>query len=97
MLAYVFWHSPAAGADLRIYEQRLIGFHKALSQHAPEGFRTSFVFRTQAAPWINSGGPAYEDWYVVESFAALGAINEAAVSGPRKNPHDQVASLAANG
>ena len=97
MLSYTFWHSPASDTDPRIYEQRLISFHKSLAQHAPDGFRSSLIFRTQNAPWIASGSPAYEDWYLVESFAALGAINDAAISGPRKDPHDRIASLAASG
>jgi hypothetical protein len=97
MLAYVFWHSPSPAADLRIYQQRLISFHKALSQHSPDGFRASHVFRTESAPWIAGGKTAYEDWYLVESFAAIGALNDAAVSGARKAPHDLIASLAASG
>jgi hypothetical protein len=40
---------------------------------------------------------AYEDWYFVEDFAALGTLNEAATSGPRKAPHDAVASLPLGG
>jgi hypothetical protein len=97
MLSYTFFHSPAPTADLRLYEQRLITFHKSLSTHPPTGFRSSYIFRTEGAPWIANASPAYEDWYLVEYFAALGAINDAAVSGPRKQPHDQIASLAAAG
>ena len=52
---------------------------------------------TTASPWIASGAVAYEDWYVIDNSAALDAINDAAISGPRKNPHDQLASLAASG
>src|SRR5436190_17066242 len=97
MLAYVFWHTPAPSADRERYERLLIDFHKTLGAHAPPGFKASFVFRTQNAPWIGNGGPAYEDWYIIEDSAALDAINDAAISGPRKAPHDLVASLAAAG
>src|SRR3954466_6068170 len=97
MLAYVFWHTPAPSADLERYERLLIDFHKTLSAHAPGGFRTSLVFRIANAPWIGAGGNAYEDWYVIDNSAALDAINDAAVSGPRKAPHDLVASFAASG
>jgi len=97
MLAYVFWHIPAPSADRSQYQRLLIDFHKTLAAHAPAGFRTSFAFRTQNAPWIGNGAAAYEDWYVIDNSAALDAINNAAISGPRKAPHDLVASLAASG
>jgi hypothetical protein len=97
MLAYVFWHVPAPGVDREDYERLLAGFHRTLAAHAPDGFCSSLVFRIENAPWIGSGGAAYEDWYILESSAALDALNDAAVSGPRKAPHDLVASFAASG
>ena len=97
MLAYVFWHVPAAKVDRGNYERLLIDFHTTLAAHAPAGFDRSFVFRIENAPWIGLGGAAYEDWYVLENSAALDALNDAAVSGPRKAPHDLVASFAAGG
>src|SRR4051812_28418380 len=97
MLAYVFWHIPGFGASRDEYERLLIGFHEALAAHAPEGFRTSFAYRVENAPWIGAGAAAYEDWYIVENSAALDGLNDAAVSGPRKAPHDLVASFAASG
>jgi hypothetical protein len=97
MHAYVFWHSPAVGTDPQLYEQRLIDFHKTFAAHAPPGFHSSLIFRIENAPWINSGLASYEDWYLLENSAALDAINDAAISGPRKEPHDGIASLAASG
>jgi hypothetical protein len=97
MLAYVFWHLPAPGADIERYERLLIDFHKVLKANAPVGFIASLIFRIQNAPWIGSGGPAYEDWYIVENSASLDPLNDAAVSGARKAPHDLVAALAASG
>ena len=97
MLAYVFWHIPAPTADRDDYERLLIDFHKTLAAHAPPGFGSSLVFRTQNSPWIGNGAPAYEDWYLVDNSTALDAINDAAISGPRKAPHDLVAALATSG
>jgi len=39
----------------------------------------------------------YLDWYVVDDFAALGALNHGAVTGARQSPHDAVAHLALTG
>jgi hypothetical protein len=97
MLAYVFWHTPAPAADRGDYERLLIDFHKTLAAHAPPGFRSSLVFRTQNSPWIGNGAPAYEDWYLLDNSSALDAISDAAISGPRKAPHDLIASMAASG
>ena len=95
MLAYVFWHRP--GGNAGPYEERLAAFHAALAAHPPEGFRGSAALRVQEAPWLPGDGPAYEDWYGVEDWTALGRLNEAAVSGPRGVPHDAIAARAAAG
>lgn len=94
MLAYVFWHR-AATADG--YEERLTAFHRALAAHPPDGFLGSRAFRLDAAPWLAGDGPPYEDWYLVDSWAALGALNAGAVSVGRAVAHDAVARLAAQG
>jgi hypothetical protein len=95
VLAYVFWHRPATPADG--YEALLVAFHAALRDHPPVGFRASCSFRLDAAPWLPGEGTPYEDWYLVASWAALGTLNLAAVSGPRTAPHDAVARLAREG
>jgi hypothetical protein len=95
VLAYVFWHRPADGAEA--YEERLAAFHAVLAAHPPAGFRGSAALRVQAAPWLPGDGPAYEDWYGVDDWTALGRLNEAAVSGPRLQPHDAVAFQAGAG
>ena len=96
MLAYVFWHR-SGGDEVAAYEARLTAFHAALGEHPPPGFLGSAALRVQEAPWLPGDGPAYEDWYAVEGWAALGALNEAAVRGARAQPHDAVAARAREG
>jgi hypothetical protein len=96
VLAYVFWHRPAPEtADG--YEARLVAFHDALRAHPPAGFRSSHAFRLDTAPWLPGDGAPYEDWYLVDSWAALGELNAAAVSGARSAAHDAVARQARTG
>jgi hypothetical protein len=95
VLAYVFWHRPAHDADA--YEERLAAFHAALAANPPAGFRGSAALHVREAPWLPGDGPAYEDWYGVEDWSALGRLNEAAVSGARAEPHDAVAQRAGAG
>ncbi len=96
MLAYVFWHWPRTGADQDLYESRLMAFHDMLSAHPSPGFRGSAVYAVDGAPWTGTP-PAYEDWYLIDDFTALGALNEAAVTGERQGPHDEAAALAEGG
>jgi hypothetical protein len=96
MLAYVFWHWAETANAAGRYEELLRAFHRALVAHPPEGFRGSAVLRVEGAEWVPQGR-GYEDWYLVEDFAALGALNEAAISGARQAPHDEVAQLARGG
>ena len=96
MLAYVFWHRPAPGTDAALYERALAEFHEALAAAPPSGFHRSWAFRLASIPWLGDA-TGYEDWYLVDDFAALGALNEAAVSASLKAPHDAVAGLAAEG
>lgn len=95
MLAYVFWHWPLPGADH--YTQRLVEFHNRLSTFPPERFLGSTSAHIAGAPWVPGSVPAFEDWYFVEDFAALGLLNEAAVSGARQPHHDEAARLAEGG
>ena len=97
MLAYVFWHRPAGGAETAAYEARLGSFHASLAAHSPPGFHGSAALRVREAPWLPGAGTAYEDWYAVEDWAALGRLNEAAVRGARAEPHDAVAARAGAG
>jgi hypothetical protein len=97
MLAYVFWHWPADGAATDDYERLQQQFHRSLHEAAIDGFHGSTAFRIDGqAPWLG-GQPAYADWYLLESSAGLDALNEAAVAGLRKGPHDLLARAMAAG
>jgi hypothetical protein len=97
MLAYVFWHWPTPETDRETYENHLRAFHRALAAGNPDGFLRSAVFRLRGVPWLETDADAYEDWYLVESSAALDVINDAAVTAARKDPHDRAARHAAGG
>jgi hypothetical protein len=96
-LAYVFWHRPAAGQDRAEYEGRLAAFHAALAADPPPGFGGSCVVPLGEAPWLDGGGPAYEDWYLVPDWEALGVLNVHAVTGSRAVSHDAAAARAGAG
>jgi hypothetical protein len=96
VLAYVFWHIRAAEVDVAGYEARLTAFHEALRADAPFGLALTATVALGAVPWLG-GAAGYEDWYLVEDFAALGVLNSAAVSGTRQAPHDEAAAAARAG
>lgn len=88
MLAYVFWHQPKAGVDRGAYEAAQRGFHERIG--VPSG-----CFRIDRLPFAGDGG--YEDWYLVEDWAGLGLLDDAAIGGARRGDHDRAAGLAAAG
>jgi hypothetical protein len=73
------------------YERRLVEFHRAI-QGTVIG---SGAFRLDRLPFTGAAG--HEDWYLVESWAALDELNDAAVSGERAQPHDAVARRSRDG
>jgi hypothetical protein len=100
VLAYLFWHRPRPGVATEDYEQALAAFHRSLSRTPPVGMLASAALRLPAVPWLpkaaaDGGAPGvtggYEDWYLVEDFAALGVINAAAVGRGHRTSHDHVA------
>lgn len=97
MLAYAFWHWKQSAVPAAEYEARQVGFQAALAQFPPDGFFSATTVRLEGAPWAAQGRTAYQDWYVVRDMAALAPLNEAAVSGPRLEPHNAVARLAEDG
>ncbi|MGA2663580.1 MAG: hypothetical protein ABSF83_01370 [Nitrososphaerales archaeon] len=93
LFAYVFWHWPRPEIPADVYEAKLASFLRTLrSSSRPSGLVDVLSFRVAGPlPWGPQHGSLYEDWYVAESFAALGALNDAAVSGEARGPHDSVA------
>jgi hypothetical protein len=90
MLAYLLWHRPGEGVERAVYERALEGFHRSLAHAPPAGFRGSAVYRAGDLPWLPQAAE-YEDWYLVDDFAALGVLNEAAVAHGHRTAHDDVA------
>ena len=77
MLAYVFWHRPAAGVQQTAYEQALTRFQRSLARRPPAAYAGGACLRADTLPWLAGEGQGYEDWYLVEDFAALGVLNAA--------------------
>lgn len=95
-LAYAFWHAPL-GTPGSGYERALAGFHTSLADDPPKGFQSSWTWSLPSPAWFQHAPRCYLDWYLVEDFSALAALNEAAVSGSRQGPHDRAAGLAGYG
>jgi hypothetical protein len=97
-LAYLFWHWPRAEAPRDAYERDLADFQAALRAARPRGFLDSTTFRV-AAPPFGSRRDGYEDWYLVDDFAALGVLETAAVAdaGGVGERHERAARAAETG
>jgi hypothetical protein len=100
VLAYIAWHRPAREVDSSAYEQAIARFHGSLAHSPPSGFVGSAAFRAAELPWLRARGissePAggYEDWYLLDSWSAIGVLEEAAVAHGHLTAHDAVASRA---
>ena len=100
MLAYVFWHWPDPSVDRARYAEALVAFHRALAWRLPAGMRASRVYEIEGAPWVPVPR-AFEDWYLVDDFTALGVLNDAAVLRgieglalvPREEPQEEPEEL----
>jgi hypothetical protein len=91
MLAYIFWHVPFAGISPGEYEAASLGFQRDLAAAPPPGFASCATYQISEVPWLD-GRRGYEDWYFIESSAALDALNEAAVAPRRRDVHAAIAS-----
>jgi hypothetical protein len=91
MLAYVFWHRPAEGTSVEGYERDQDRLHRSLAARPPEGFRGSACFRAPALRWLTGAPDAYEDWYLVDDWAALGVLRQAVVAVGHHSAHDAAA------
>ena len=95
MLAYVFWHRPAAAVHAEDYERALVRFHHSLAENPPAGFASSVTLRAAELPWLKAAGGetavGYEDWYLVENWTAVGVLETGAVSRGHAGAHDSAA------
>jgi hypothetical protein len=89
VLAYVFWHRPRANVEVRRYEEALANFHDSLAN-------PSAAFRLERLPF-GDGDPGYEDWYLVDDWAALGELNARAVDAQHRAGHDAAAGMSGHG
>ena len=96
MLAYAFWHVPRAEAVAQAYESAHGSFHDVLRAAGVRGLRGVRVSRLASVPWLG-GMPGYEDWHLLDGSADLDVLNDAAIGGARRLPHDGIAALAGEG
>jgi hypothetical protein len=100
MLAYLSWHRAAAGVEQTAYEQSLERFHRSLAHRPPSGFRGSAALRLQELPWLapvagaEPAAAGYEDWYLLDDWAAVGVLEEAAVARGHETAHHAIAARA---
>ncbi len=97
MLAYLFWHRPAAGVEVQGYEQALLRFHHSLAHRPPAGLLGTAALRAPQLPWLPGAEDGYEDWYLLESWSALGVLEAAAVSRGHESAHREAARRAGAG
>jgi hypothetical protein len=97
VLAYVFWHAPAGPTAEPSYRADLLDFHASLANDPTEGFVGSSTVELTDASWLAGWGECFEDWYLVEDWAAVGALNHGAVAPAHLASHDRVAHRAGFG
>ena len=94
VIAYVFWHRRKEEVSQDVYESKISRFHRTLEDSHLLGFKGAAVARIDCAPWLNENSEAYEDWYLLDGSEVLDKLNDVAVTGGRRESHDEVAHLA---
>jgi hypothetical protein len=100
MLALLSWHRAAAGVEPAAYEQALERFHRSLAHRPPSGYRGSAALRLDELPWLQPvsgaepGAAGYEDWYLLDDWAAVGVLEQDAVARGHETAHHAIASRA---
>ena len=89
----MFWHWPERGAG---YEEGLVEFHRRLAAAGVPGLLGNATYRVEGLPWI-SNPVGYEDWYLLQGFGDLEALNREAVGPSLRTYHDRPALAAAAG
>lgn len=95
MLAYLFWHARPDNISAAQYEKTLLHFGAALADAKVPGLLDNTSYSVGTTPWLGEAG--YEDWAWLDGFASLEALNEHAVTGPMKQPHDAIAQMTRHG
>lgn len=96
-LAYIFWHHRRHSVSDEHYREAVAAFHERLAMNPPTGFVSSFSRRQNELPWMPAKVEIYEDWYIIENYAALEHLNAHAARGDMESTHDSVAELSATG
>lgn len=74
-----------------------MSFHASLAAQPPTGFLSSATFGVRDASWLPPSQEAYEDWYLVRDWTAMGELNHDAVAAVRAQRHDRLAHQAQSG
>jgi hypothetical protein len=96
VIAYAFWHSPAAGVPEAEYEAALAAFVDHLAGAGIPGLRRCRSAKFDELPWIPKR-PGYQDWYELDDSAALDALETGAVRAAMEATHAAIARLSGAG
>src|SRR5215470_3323989 len=95
MLAYLFWHAAPNASAAEEYEEKILGFGRALADAKVPGVLGWASYSIARTSWL--GEPGYEDWVWLEGSGVLEDLNERAVSGAMEQPHQAVSQATKHG